>query len=119
MIYREIPKTSSCKDGCHACCGPVPWSREELAAVQGDLPSVYESVQIGEKVALQNPLTGMCVFLGKAGCTVYERRPFMCRIFGASQEEMLVCPHGVAAERALSVAATHTLTKNYIAMERA
>lgn len=119
MLYRDIPKTSPCKAGCRACCGPVPWSDVEFAAVQPDMPAFTEWLVMpnGTK-ALMDQTSGMCPFLTPTGCGVYDRRPFMCRIYGASAERILTCPEGVRAARPLSVRQTNTLTDAYSDLER-
>jgi Fe-S-cluster containining protein len=37
----------------------------------------------GHVGVLQQTAEGACVFLGPDGCSVYERRPDVCRTFGA------------------------------------
>lgn len=71
-------------NGCTLCC------RNDLIVLhpdEGDDPSQYETV------AITNPLTGKgalalntkpngeCTYLGPNGCTIYERRPLICREF--------------------------------------
>lgn len=73
-IRNKIP-AFTCKKGCHDCCGPVPFSEEELARVD------------------ERELTSLtCPYLSKNGCDIYEERPIMCRLFGAVED--LPCPHG-------------------------
>ena len=38
-----------------------------------------------------------CVHLGPKGCTVYEQRPLICRLFGTTQS--LPCPNGRGPEQ--------------------
>ncbi len=112
MLYRDIPATSPCKPGCNACCGPIPWTKDELSRVE--IPLGSEWVSFGGTPALQSAATGMCPFLTPGGCSVYDRRPFMCRIFGATKgEPLLACPHGVKADRPLSAAKAAILMDRY------
>ena len=81
----EIVKTANAPcNGCRACCmGDAIYLHLEC----GDRPEDYETEQ--EK----NPLTGEtqyilkhkdnneCIYLGPAGCTIYDRRPAICREF--------------------------------------
>lgn len=113
MINRIIPATSACRPGCGDCCGPVPWSAEEFARVKADLPPGSHRVSIGGIQTVENPATRKCAFLGPAGCTVYDRRPYMCRLFGAAAVPALTCPHGVRAKRPLSPDQAHALTARY------
>ena len=55
-----------------------------------------------------------CAFLAPAGCSVYDRRPFMCRIFGASREEALSCKLGCKpVKERLSTKDTRRLVEAY------
>ncbi len=71
-----------CALGCHDCCGPVPLAPEEASRLPRQL--------------LKRPKKDLlsCRFLDSHGCTVYDERPMMCRLFGASVERMLRCPAG-------------------------
>jgi len=42
-------------------------------------------------------------------CTVYDIRPAICKVFGASLHKRLVCPHGCAPPAPLSAKATDDL----------
>lgn len=118
MLYRDIPAVSPCKSGCHACCGPVPWTVEEFARVRDRLPAGSQSVSVMGVASVQNAISGMCAFLGLDGCSVYADRPFMCRIFGATKgDDKLQCPHGVGAARPLSAAKASALTAIYAEMK--
>jgi Fe-S-cluster containining protein len=37
-------------------------------------------------------IPGLCVYATKQGCSCYEERPIMCRLFGAVED--LRCPRG-------------------------
>jgi uncharacterized protein len=110
MLYREIPKTTGCVPECHKCCGPVPWSTSELAAITMPVSAEVLLTTGGTQVYI-DPSTGMCPMLGKDGCTVYSRRPFMCRLYGAAKG--CLCPFGANATKPLSVEKAHTLTDRY------
>ncbi len=43
-----------------------------------DDASSYEMDEVGY---LKRRPNGACIYLGETGCTIYERRPEMCRIF--------------------------------------
>jgi len=114
MIYRKIPASPPCIPGCTDCCGPVPWAPDELARVQADIPLTAEWIEIDGHTALMDPVTMKCPFASaERGCAVYERRPFMCRIFGAAADLRLKCPHGCNAKRPLSILAAVKLTDLY------
>lgn len=72
-----------CDDGCGQCCGPVPVTKAELAAVKRYIER--EKVEAVDRGALTCPF-----YDGK--CTIYPVRPYICRAFGHSPR--LVCPKG-------------------------
>ncbi len=114
MLYRKIPASPPCIPGCTDCCGPVPWAPEELARVQADIPLTAERIEINGVPALVDPATGKCPFASaERGCAVYERRPFMCRIFASAADLRLTCPHGCNANRPLSIIQAVRLTNDY------
>ena len=113
MVYRDIPSAGMrCKSGCSDCCGPVPWSDAEIARVA--VPLHAEWIDLFGVRALQDPLTGKCPFVTPAGCAVYDRRPFMCRLFGSTPSEpRLACPHGCRPSRTLTAPQAAALTCRY------
>ena len=80
--------------GCTECCKHN--SAVFLHPEQGDDPELYETRQIVE------PETGKaafllavnerkeCVYLGPAGCTIYDRRPFLCRSFDCRKHYLIL-----------------------------
>lgn len=81
-FLRELIPSFDCVPGCHDCCGPVTTSAEEMAR----LPRKTEADQQSAMEHLD------CVHLGPQGCTVYEERPMICRLFGTTPR--LPCPRG-------------------------
>ncbi|QUM77072.1 YkgJ family cysteine cluster protein [Moritella sp. 24] len=71
-----------CVKGCHDCCGPVTTSSEEMSRLPVKTDAEHEA-------ALKE---WNCVHLGPKGCTVYEERPLICRVFGTTAE--MPCPNG-------------------------
>lgn len=113
MLYRDIPPASPCVAGCSDCCGPVPWAPAELERVQAQIPLTARWIDLfGERV-LEEPATGKCPFASTEGCGVYDRRPFMCRLFASAADTRLQCPHGCSAKRPLSRLATAKLSDAY------
>lgn len=54
----------------------------------GDDPSNYETITVphplgtGKMVQqIKTTITGACMYLGKTGCTIYSKRPVICREF--------------------------------------
>ncbi|MBB1438557.1 YkgJ family cysteine cluster protein [Shewanella sp. SG41-4] len=81
LLRSRIP-SFECKPGCHDCCGPVTTSSLEMSR----LPEKT----IAEHEAALNEWN--CVHLGPNGCEVYEERPLICRMFGATPR--MPCPEG-------------------------
>lgn len=93
-LYGEIPRFT-CKAGCTGCCGPVPWAAVEWERVKAEAPLTTLLHDLGEGAVLaQSGTDGMCPFRGESGCKVYDRRPFMCRLFGTANDPRLICPFG-------------------------
>lgn len=102
-IYAKIPQMK-CKEGCSDCCGPVPvteWEAKRLG-ISGPLTPT-------------KPGTIECAFVGERGeCTVYDKRPFMCRLFGTAHDPHLTCPHGKCPSKMLSGNEAASLTCKYL-----
>lgn len=64
-------------NGCTACCHNelVPIVEED-----GD-PKQWITEETDQGWFLMVGPDRRCVYLGKAGCTIYERRPTVCRVF--------------------------------------
>lgn len=48
-----------------------------------------------------------------AGCEIYENRPILCRMFGASEEDLLKCPHGYKADKLLTAKKSRQIVRIY------
>ena len=93
-LYLLIPK-SRCKDGCFECCTNIVQFAREEAERAGEYK--YD---------------GVCGFLGAdKRCGVYENRPLVCRIYGAS--EILKC-EDCEPERYLSEGETREIIRAYV-----
>jgi hypothetical protein len=102
-IYAKIPKVA-CQRKCQNACGVIPVQRPELKKIRKKAQVDIENYLLDgpEGITMMfNAETERCPVLDKEGnCTVYEVRPFMCRLFGAV--EGMLCPEGCIAERILS-----------------
>jgi Fe-S-cluster containining protein len=48
----------------------------------GDDPDIYETVREGDAIMIAPRAQGTaCRYLGAKGCTIYERRPYTCRLY--------------------------------------
>ena len=80
-LYAKIPKMPSCIGGCDKCCGQVPMLPVEAEKLGLD----YCATPINEDLK--------CELFKEGKCSVYEDRPFTCRIFnGANDGCWLTCP---------------------------
>lgn len=93
-LYAQIP-SFKCKPGCTDCCGPVPFSAWEKGRIK------IEPAKDGRP----------CPYLTETGCSIYEERPFMCRLFGTVPE--MPCEHGCAPAKMLSSAEGFKLLRKY------
>jgi Fe-S-cluster containining protein len=62
--------------GCRACC--VHEVVVLSAADEANLAS-YEFRLLGERRVLKHKPNGECIHLSETGCTIYEKRPLVCR----------------------------------------
>ena len=128
-LYAQIP-TFQCRKGCSDCCGPVAASKTERENAPflnsyDEVRSLAEVLKAGgsrEELAAGPLLAGLmngclsCPYVANGGgaCAIYEHRPFLCRIFGASEEPRLACPHGLGPEKKLSIGQTQRLWHQYL-----
>lgn len=91
-LYAELPAIE-CKRLCEECCGPVMMSRiewERIIARCGKAPAPTPE----QRQRLE------CPMLKDGGCSVYDIRPLICRLWGLV--ERMACPHGCTPERWLT-----------------
>lgn len=89
MERTEVP----CR-GCTECCR----SNQGLVLHpdQGDDVESYKFQVLGHGIAghpvfaLATDESGRCVYLGSNGCTIYDRRPFLCRSFDCRQHYLIL-----------------------------
>jgi hypothetical protein len=96
-IYARIPAVS-CKGLCIESCGPIAMSRYEDRRLQElgvTIPSMVDGV-----ASIQSGEDYQCPALQAGRCSVYEDRPTICRLWGATTS--MPCPHGCTPENALS-----------------
>lgn len=105
----RIPKFA-CEEGCHACCGAVPFTDRERVAAAGRRPFVeWERFDEGSWVPAQALETLSCPFLVHGQCSIYDIRPVMCRLFGAVKHPRMICPKGRGPKRLISNARARDL----------
>lgn len=106
-ILKELEKPFSCKANCGKCCGIVPFSKNEKESLSTELQNQYTWEVFG-KSFLPLPKEGLvgddiqnaihnadCVFLTKdKQCSIYEKRPLICKAFGKVKAQNLKCTEG-------------------------
>lgn len=81
MEARSFVKCGACNKCCHG----------EIVLIDNrfESPAEYDTEpHAGSDIVRQlrrSSKTGACVYLGPEGCTIYERRPLMCRAFDCVQ----------------------------------
>lgn len=98
-IYSQIPSIPACDGSCADACGPIAMFKGEwdrIKRAKGHAPRLHPA----------RPLT--CPMLSPTGsCTVYTVRPYICRLWGATQG--LACPKGCEPERWLTREEAHEI----------
>lgn len=104
-IYARIPAIE-CKGLCAKSCGPIMCGRSEAERLPGEhrrlrSPSGLPVAEIPHAEKRRGgELQLRCVHLRNGRCTVYERRPAICRVWGVAAS--MPCPWGCVPERVLS-----------------
>ena len=110
-LYARIPAVRGCRTDCNDCCGPVPMRDDEAALVQHVLRPIQ--TRPGEHMTPTRASCTTCAYHTAQGCSIYEARPLMCRLFGAVDDPLLTCPHGAKAKRPLSAQQAADLVAKY------
>jgi Fe-S-cluster containining protein len=78
-------------NGCTACCR----NHQAVTWQEGDDPSLFTAFgKVGQEWVSLLPQKGNgdCGYLGEAGCTVYDRRPIVCRAFDCRRQAATFTP---------------------------
>lgn len=105
-IWAAIPRVE-CKGLCQDSCGPIAMSNQEYRAIlrRGfEIPSMADAL-----AALERGEDYYCPALIDGACAVYEERPTICRLWGATQS--MPCPHGCTPPDALTREESHELLR--------
>ncbi len=126
-IYRELERETkffkksasiACFQGCDECCR----YRDIEATILEFLPAAYILYRSGRAEELKQRLdsvndTGICVFfnpfLNCGGCSVYDHRGLICRLFGfAARTDKNGQPHLISCRKIKSVIRPDVLLEN-------
>lgn len=99
-LYPELP-SMRCDSGCTECCGPATVSESEFAAIQ-------HYIKTHQIKPVRQGIT--CPLYIDGRCSVYEVRPYICRMFGHSY--LMDCPRGYNVN--LPRRQEHDLLQTYI-----
>jgi uncharacterized protein len=115
-LYARIPAVKGCKTDCSGCCGPVPMVEAERASIKHmirphDAGTLYEYA-----ITPTKPDCMTCAYSTSTGCAIYNDRPLLCRLFGASEAPRMRCPYGASAKRPLTEAETAQIMVDYRAL---
>ena len=94
-LYSRIPDMQ-CIAGCHGCCSRVVFAKSE-----------WEQVPHKEKDSF------LCPYVCDKGCSIFEDRPFVCRILGTADHDLFSCAYGKKPEVSLSLEELKELTRLY------
>lgn len=98
-LYKRIPEFE-CEYNCGECCGPVGFAAAEWQ-------------RLPEKREFSDFKTLNCPYLDKDNqCSIYPLRPFICRLFGAT-DGLMRCPKGRGPKARLGRIETNRLSERY------
>ena len=103
-VYRQIPPVE-CKGLCIDSCGPIAMSKAEDARLRKrgvEIPPMTDAVSM-----IERGQDYYCPALKEGRCSVYEHRPTICRLWGAT--ESMRCPHGCTPANALTQSQSYEL----------
>ena len=98
-LYDRIP-AFHCKEGCTRCCDNWIQAAPEEELRCGGFEFTGE----------------VCPKLCETGCTVYENRPLICRLFASS--ESMPCPYGYGPETPLTKEETREILREYLRIKK-
>lgn len=98
-LYNKIP-SFECIPGCTDCCGPIPFAKSEW--------NIISDKRQGLKIS------NNCPYSLNSQCDIYDQRPLICRLFGASLDPLLKCPHGCRPDKPLTKKQSNKIRKQYI-----
>jgi Fe-S-cluster containining protein len=81
-------------NGCTECCRSKqllllhPEQGDDVESYRFQIVTVIETGK--QLFALERDSAGACVYLGPSGCTIYDRRPLLCRSFDCRQHYLIL-----------------------------
>lgn len=96
-LYARIP-SANCKGICVDSCGPIEGSATEMSILRKRGIVLEPREQSVARLARGEDYT--CPALVDGGCSVYDDRPTICRLWGVT--EGLPCPYGCEPDEVMS-----------------
>ncbi len=93
--FKRQTKALAC-DGCTLCCQGHAGLGDAIMLQPQDDPKQYHTQVIQGRLMLKWKPDGDCFYLGKNGCTIYERRPLRCRQLDC--RDLLKLPTGILGD---------------------
>jgi hypothetical protein len=82
-LHRRYARHVNCRAGCAKCCiEGVQVTAVEAAEIALAVRELDDQTRAVVQQNVEAPSTGRCPALHLNMCTIYERRPVMCRMFG-------------------------------------
>ncbi len=96
LVQSSLPATGQTDvpcNGCTQCCGSNQglFLQPELGdKVESYRHRVVTDEATGNPIFLLATENGRCVYLGDSGCTIYDRRPALCRSFDCRKHYLIL-----------------------------
>lgn len=87
-LYSQVPEIPDCDGSCWISCGPIEMSDRERQRLR----EAGYRITPGEQARLQADTYWCEALTSEKRCAVYELRPLVCRLWGAT--EGMKCPRG-------------------------
>lgn len=100
-VYKKLPKLN-CKGKCVQSCSVIKvsdYERERISKFIGHDPFI-EDTKLVDHLKNNPPDKWSCELLKDGRCSVYNKRPLICRLFGLVKK--MACPFGCVPDRWLS-----------------
>lgn len=108
-LYKRIPSVQ-CKENCSACCGVIIFAKAEW-------DQIADKREVSQEALDEFNLT--CPYVNEQNkCDIYEQRPMICRLMGASNEFGLKCPYGCKSAIPLSSEETRDIMQEYLTITK-
>lgn len=108
-LYRLVPDIPGCKGLCHNSCTAIEMSQRERERLREEGVEIMPHIIAKDEVDAFGRITHRCEALDKDNrCTVYEKRPMVCRLFGTTATHhgeglgFLNCEFGCAPQHPLT-----------------